>query len=75
MTPRVYRSIYFWTDEAELRRAFALAPSSAPTVVDVAAGPNTAPAAVLASQAPASGYQNLRVGYVDGLLGSRRQLQ
>lgn len=56
MTPRVYRSTYFWTDEAELRRAFALAPSSAPTVVDVAAGPNTAPAAVLASQAPGALY-------------------
>ncbi len=56
MASEVYRATYSWTDEGELRRAFALASRPTPTVVDVAAGPNAAPGTALAQHAPGSLY-------------------
>jgi len=56
MAAETYRSTYFWTDEGELSRAFGLAPVPCPIVVDVAAGPNSAPGMVLAKLAPGSLY-------------------
>lgn len=56
MASEVYRATYSWTDESELRQAFALASRPTFAVVDVAAGPNAAPGTVLAQEAPGSLY-------------------
>ena len=56
MAPDVYQATYHWTDERELRQAFALIPGRSPLVVDVAAGPNTGPATVLAQALPEALY-------------------
>lgn len=59
MAPEAYRATYHWTDERELRQALALAPSGAPAVVDVAAGPNAGPGTVLTRQFPGALYTPL----------------